>query len=432
MRTVSTLRIKLSLFLTYFVFAILLNSVGTVILQVIHNYDVSKTSASILEAFKDLPIAIVSFLMCSFLARIGFRKAMMSGLTLVTLASLAMPLVPSFWTTKLLFLCVGSAFALVKVSVYSTVGLITGDPKEHASFMNTIEGIFMIGVLSCYWLFSAFIDSQNPHSQSWLNVYWAIAAICAFNIVALYVSPYDESGACAKDSKVSDDFYAMLRLMARPMVYVFVISAFLYVLIEQGICTWLPTFNNQILKLPSAMSVQMASIFAACLALGRLGAGVIMRRIHWYPVLTACLLAMGLLVLLTLPLTHGITENPLLTWSNAPPAAYIFPLIGLFMAPIYPAISSVMLSALPKHQHSAMCGLIVIFSALGGTIGSRITGYTFDHFSGQTAFYLSLIPIGIILVSLFFFKRETDKIIGAELKEDRNENDMLATAEIGF
>jgi len=42
---------------TYIVFAILLNSVGTVILQVINNYDVGKVEASILEGLKDLPIA---------------------------------------------------------------------------------------------------------------------------------------------------------------------------------------------------------------------------------------------------------------------------------------------------------------------------------------------------------------------------------------
>ncbi len=42
----------------------------------------------------------------------------------VTGASLAMPLRPSFLSTKLLFLCVGMAFSLVKVSVYSTPGLI--------------------------------------------------------------------------------------------------------------------------------------------------------------------------------------------------------------------------------------------------------------------------------------------------------------------
>ena len=90
-------------------------------------------------------------------------------------------------------------------------------------------------------------------------------------------------------------------------------------------------------------------------------------------------------------------------------AAFIFPLIGLFMSPIYPALSSVMLSSLPKHMHSSMTGLIVIFSALGGTTGSLITGFVFGHYSGQTAFYFSLIPITGLLVTIFFFNKETKK-----------------------
>ncbi len=45
--------VKISLFVNYFVFAILLNSVGTVILQVQNTYGVSESSASVLEAFKD-------------------------------------------------------------------------------------------------------------------------------------------------------------------------------------------------------------------------------------------------------------------------------------------------------------------------------------------------------------------------------------------
>eukprot|EP01034_Spumella_vulgaris_P039362 gene39362-48640_t len=73
-------RILFALFLIYFVFAILLNSVGTVILQVIGNYGVSKSGASVLEGFKDLPIAIVSFLVASFLPRIGYKKAMLACL----------------------------------------------------------------------------------------------------------------------------------------------------------------------------------------------------------------------------------------------------------------------------------------------------------------------------------------------------------------
>lgn len=398
-------RVKFSLFLTYFVFAILLNSVGTVILQVIKNYDLTHQGASILEGFKDLPIAVVSFLVASFLPRLGFRKAMIIGLGIVTVACLTMPLVPSFLTTKLLFLATGVSFALVKVSVYSTVGLITNGRREHASFMNMLEGTFMVGVLFGYAIFSVFVEDGSPKSQAWLDVYWVLAGLTTLTIAVLYFTPFDESEAQHQGSSLTNDFFDMLRLIVKPLGYVFAISVFLYVLIEQGIGTWLPTFNNQILKLPESMSIQATSIFAASLAIGRFSAGALMARISWYPVLNVCILAVGTLILVALPMAKGIEAQQNITWFTAPAAAYVFPLIGLFLAPIYPAINSVVLSALPKHQHSEMTGLIVIFSALGGTTGSIITGTIFGKFGGSTAFYLTLIPLTGILVALYFFKR---------------------------
>ena len=66
--------IKLSLYVNYFVFAILLNSVGIVILKAINRYQVGEVEASILEAYKDLPIAIVSFLVASFYRALGIKK----------------------------------------------------------------------------------------------------------------------------------------------------------------------------------------------------------------------------------------------------------------------------------------------------------------------------------------------------------------------
>jgi fucose permease len=325
-----------------------------------------------------------------------------------------MPLLPSFATAKLLFLCVGVAFALVKVSVYSSIGLVAGDSRQHAGITNMLEGFFMVGVLSAYWIFGWFIDSEHPRSTSWLNVYWLLSALCAATFVLVLFTPFDERGAAPPDSRgPAADFFEMLRLFIRPLVCVFIITAFLYVLVEQSVGTWLPTFNNEILKLPAAMSVQVTSIYAACLALGRLSAGFVMRRLHWYPVLSVCMLAMGATVLLALPLTQGIVIDPHVSWSTAPVAAFLFPLIGLFMAPIYPGINSVMLSSLPRHQHAPMTGLLVIFSALGGTTGSLITGYVFGRFNGHFAFYLTLVPIGLMLVSLYAFKRQIGKSVAA-------------------
>ena len=140
--------VKFSLFLNYFVFAILLNSVGTVILQVQNTYGVTESAASVLEAFKDLPIAITSFLVASFIARIGYRRAMLFALGFIGLVCLLMPQLPAFWMAKAMFAATGVGFALIKVSVFATLGLVTDSRREHVSLMNFLEAFFMVGVLS--------------------------------------------------------------------------------------------------------------------------------------------------------------------------------------------------------------------------------------------------------------------------------------------
>lgn len=403
--------VKLSLFLNYFVLAILLNSVGIVIFQVQNSYHVSESSASLLEAFKDLSIAITSFLVASFITRFGLKRAMLLALATIGVACLFMPQVPEFWMAKLLFAVVGVSFALVKISVFSCVGLVTSNQREHASLMNFLESFFMVGVLSGYFLFSAFVDDANPESIGWLAVYYPLAGLIAFAFALLLFTSLDETAAKKTNSgSAMSEFRDMLGLCFKPLVYVFIICAFLYVLIEQSIMTWLPTFNSNELNMSASLSIQMTSILAASAALGRFSAGFALKRMDWYLLLVICLLAAAVLVVAVLPLTSLVGGDQVSRWADAPLAAYVFPLIGLCLAPVYPAINSVILSALPKSQHASMAGLIVVFSALGGTIGSIITGTLFEVFDGKTAFYFSLVPLAAILASLHQFKRQTDAI----------------------
>lgn len=330
---------------------------------------------------------------------------MLIALALVTVACLSMPSLGSFAMTKVLFAITGTSFALIKVSVYATIGLVTPDKKEHASFMNFIESFFMIGILSGYFIFSAFVK-EGAAPDEWLSVYYILAGISALAFVLLLVAPLDESSVKHDDSKsFIDDFKQMLSIAIKPLVLVFIISAFTYVLIEQSIMSWLPTFNNKVLQLPAALSIQIASILAASTALGRFAAGVVLRKIQWYFVLLCCLALAAVLVLVALPLAKSAEGQTITGWGDAPAGAFIFPLIGFLLAPIYPAINSLILSSLPKPQHAPMSGLIVIFSALGGTTGSIITGNIFEAYGGQTAFYFSLVPIGVLLIALTFFNR---------------------------
>ncbi len=400
------LAIKASLFINYFVFAILLNSVGIVILKSQEVYGVDEIQASTLELFKDLPIAIVSFLIASFLPRIGYKLAMLASLAFVTIACIAMYFGNSFGTAQLLFAAVGVSFALIKVSVYSAIGLVTNGEKEHNSLMSQIEGVFMFGIALAYFLFPAFNNQDDPNS--WLNVYWLLAALSIISFLFLLRVNFAKE-EIPEGTNLIDDIKEMLGLMTKFLVIVFVCSAFLFVMIEQGIMTWLPTFNNRVLELPQNISIIMASILAISLGVGRILAGVFAQKFSWVWILTFCIIAAMSLVTFVLPETINANVGEINSIADIPLIGFAFPLVGLFIAPIYPMLNSVVLSALPQRLHSPMTGLIVIFSALGGTLGSRIIGYLFKEMGAETAFYYTLIPMGILLIAIFVLKNLTNR-----------------------
>ena len=403
-------KIKASLFLNYFVFAILLNSVGILIQKSINTYHVDELKASSLEAFKDLSIAFVSFLIGSFLPRLGYKKGMLIALALVFAGCLGMYWGNSFTSVRILFACVGISFAVIKVSVYSLIGLITNNDKEHKSLLSSIESFFMIGIAAGFVVFPLFYSDTDP--DAWLRIYLVLAGLVAVSFLFLFFADftlkYEIPGV-----NIKDDFIEMIYLLKRPLVLVFAVTAFMYVMTEQGIMSWLPTFNQKILHLPEKTSVFMAVILMLSIALGRYVSSILVKRISWFYILTACLIGAASMVLLVLPQTQHLAPKEINSMSDVPVIAYVFPLIGFFLAPIYPMVNSYVLSATEKSFHSPMASLLVFFSAIGGTLGSRLVGYLFKNIGGEKAFYFSLIPMAILIICLFIFKRLENKPLAA-------------------
>jgi len=89
--------------------------------------------------------------------------------------------------------------------------------------------------------------------------------------------------------------------------------------------------------------------------------------------------------------------------------AFVFSVMGFFIGPIYPTIVSIVLSRLEKPRHAAMTGLIIIFSALGGTTGSFVVGFISRSFSTHDAFFFPLIPMAILGLLLIPYKRLSER-----------------------
>lgn len=392
-------QIKLSLYLNYFVFAMLLNSVGILIQKSINTYHVDELSASSLEAFKDLSIAFVSFLVGSFLPRLGYKRGMLISLALVFVGCLQMYFGNSFTSVRILFACVGISFAVVKVSVYSLVGLLVNNDKEHKGFLSSIESFFMIGIAVAFVGFPLFYSETDQNA--WLKVYLVVAALIAISFIFLLFSDFKSLNYEIPGTNLSDDFKQMIGLLKRPMVFVFAIAAFMYVMTEQGIMSWLPTFNEKVLHLPEKLSVFMAVILMLSIAGGRYLSSILIKKVYWLVLLLVCLLGAALMVIIVLPQTSNLEIKEINSLTDVPIIAYVFPLIGFFLAPIYPLVNSIVLSATEKVFHSPMASLLVFFSAIGGTLGSRLVGYLFKNIGGEKAFYFALIPMAILAICLF-------------------------------
>ena len=400
------LGIKVSLFLIYFVFAAILNSVGILVERSQEVYEVTKGDAAFLELFKDLSIALVSFIIGSVLPKIGYKKGMLISLALVFLGCIGMYFGNSFWAVKILFAITGMTFAVVKVAVYALIGYVTEGKDDHRRLMSFIETLFMVGIIFMYLVFPLFYDDNDPNG--WLRGYLLMSGIIAIAFTIILFSKFDIQVE-QKNTTIRQDITAMFRLFLNPIVWIFAIFAFFYVMTEQGIMTWLPTFNKETLHIKAKLATQMAVILMASFAVGRFITGLLVKKIKWIYISVTGVICSAILVLIVLPMASDVPNMEVNALKDLPLVSFLFPLIGLFLAPLYPLISSTVLSATEKYHHSALAGILTFVSALGGTLGSVIIGNLFDLLGGNKVFYLSLIPMTIILFTLFFLNRIVGK-----------------------
>jgi FHS family glucose/mannose:H+ symporter-like MFS transporter len=401
----NNLRAKIALVYNFILPALLLNSVAIVILKMVNIYHVSPSSAGWLEAFKDFSIVGGSFLLASFIPRMGYKKAILLATLLEAGACALMASIPSFITARVFFVMIGVSFALIKIAVYSSISIFTDDANQHASFLTFIEGLFMVGILCVFWIFGIFMKIGN-----WTHAFWFLAMLAILGFILMLCNPLDESKLTNDLNESSDpkNWKQMLKLLTSSVVLFFVIMAFAYVFVEQAITTWLPTYDNHVLHIQGYLSVEIASLLSAAIAIGRLSSTVVMKYISWWKVLMVSI-ALALITLITaiyLSIGASHIHYSITSWHTLPFVAYLIPLVGIFIGPIYPTLCSSILSRQPLHLQSSMAGLIILFSALGGTIGSRITGTFFGFIGGFTAIEIPIIPLLLLFVMILpYYKR---------------------------
>jgi len=402
------LQLRLCMFLNFCAYAILLNSVGIAVLQTQRNFGVSVVEASTLAVYKGLGILGGALLAGSFLKRIGYKRAMLIALGASVAVLVAVPLFISFTTVKLVFLVTGLCYGLMKVALYSTIGLIAPSKKEHASLLSILEAFYKIGSLLTFIVFAAFTNNEDPHSTSWSYAYCFLAALMVVAFCLLAPTPLDESSVRDDPSQpLYLPILEMLRLAITPVAISLGFLVFACVMTEGGFINWLPTFNHKVMRLVPSLGIQLAGFYAIFAIIGRLGVGLVLRRFTWFPVLAACIVGATVVLISGLLAARSAPAAAISQWSDAPFAVFLLPLTGLFVGPIFPLIHSAALTSLPVTRHNTLASLSVVFSSASGAIGTPLLGLVFQHYGGLAALAALLVPFAIMAVGIVALRRVT-------------------------
>lgn len=384
--------ISLPLQLTFFIFSMVLNCMGIVILQ-LSQENVSYEKLGFLESFKDLPIAIVSLFAVNFISKLGSKKSIIIALGIVGICSLILPFVDDFWFYKLWFAIIGACFAIGKICVYGIIRNNIIDVKELAKTMNSVEASYTIGFFVVNVGFGSLIASA--YSEYWKFGFTAISLISFFTIYLFWKTDIIEADKTIKSNIISN-----LSSFNTKHIWLFFAILFFIVFTEQSFNSWLPTFYKNHLNVNSFFALQATSMFALFSYFGRIITANIIERFSLNAYAKVCLLSIMTLLIVIFGIQIYFVQGSQIV-------LFLFPLIGLFLSPLYPLFNSKMISRIDNSKINTFTSVIVIFSSFGSSMSSILMSLLFKNklLPYYSIYVLSVVTV-IFVLSIFYFKQE--------------------------
>lgn len=382
-------KISLPLKLTFFIFSMVLNCMGIVILQ-LSEAKITYDKLGFLESFKDIPVAFISLFAVNFISRFGTKKSLILALSIVGICSLILPFVEVFWFYKLWFAIIGTCFAIGKICVFGVIRNNISDEKSLAKTMNSVEASFMIGIFVVNTGFGWLISSQ--FSQYWKFGFLFISVLSAVTIFLFSRLEIAEPVKKEKENLIKE-----LSEFVNPLVVVFLAVLFSIVFVEQSFNSWLPSFYKNHLKVNSFFALQASSFLALFSYVGRMITSNIIHRFPLSKYYVWCLI----LIVSVISVIIGIQ---FLGPGNSRILLFLFPVIGLFLSPLYPVINSKMITLVDKERVNIFTSLVVIFSSLGSSVSSIMMSILFgNQLLNYYSVYILFAVLMLFTISLVYF-----------------------------
>ena len=385
------INLNVNLMLSFIVFSMLLNSMSVIILQLSQNQQHSYTGLGMLEFFKDIPIALVSIFMVDYIKKRSYYSSLSIALIICTLCSFTIPFVSEFWFLKIWFILIGISFSIGKICVFSIIKNISDNEKDFSKTMSRTEAAFMLGVFIVNIEFAIILNSD--YKDYWKFGFWLVGIISSWAAFQFYridqqnVFEIDKShGKEVIDFRILFDYKSIL----------FFTIVVIIVFTEQIFNSWLPTFYKHTLKADSFFALQSSAFLALFSFIGRLLASKAVVKFSPMKIFFFCLIS-GIILTSSAYIIGQDTDVKVKI------LMFLFPMVGIFTAPLYPMLNSKYLSKFSERRVGKIVSIIILFTSLGGSIGSMSTAYIFQKNLANYYLLFATIPLILILIFSTFF-----------------------------
>jgi len=370
--------IMLGLFwLIYFSFGMIRSSLYPLITPISQDLGLSNSQiGSILGifllayVFLALPIGLI-------IDRIGIRKALLAGISVLSLSGILRAYASSYETMLLSVGLMGLAGPTVSVGVPKAVA-----SWFHGEERGTASGIYGTGMFIGTATATAITTSIIfPYFGSWrstLGIYGVFGVL----VTIIWILFGKESGPTQSSGSFSGMVQALNRIIKNKEVWLVIAIGFSYMLSGYGLGSWLPKLL-ELKDVDIALAGVLASIHSWFGLIGSPGLPILGRKISRKYAIILCILIQGITIYLI-----GTSLGIVLILSLI--------LYGIFSAGLLPLLF-VTLMEIPEVGSEFMgvvSGLWFSVGAVGGFIGPYLVGYLLDV-TGST--YWGIVALAVVM-----------------------------------
>lgn len=409
-RAGGTTLLKALVFLMFAMFAMTTDSVGTVIPEVIREFELGLTAGGSFQYATMSGIGI-SAIALGFLAdRIGRKATILIGLCLFGISSALFAAGHSFLFFVTLLFVSGLGIGIFKAGALALIGDLSRSTGEHARTMNLIEGFFGIGAIAG----PAIVAYMLHTGASWKWVYLIAAILCGLLVLGSALARFPRPIVTRSEPAHASE---ALRMAGDPAAKFFGGALMLYVGAEAAIYVWAPTYLAGYSGSWLWLAAYVVSIFFVLRAVGRFLGVWLLARFDWATVLLACSAAMALLFWVAVVGGREV-------------AIFALPATGLFMSVLYPTINSTGISCYDKGRHGSIAGLLLFFTCISAVFAPMAMGAMGDWLGDSVYSVVLGAVFATLLAALCAWNVSRQPFAATLAKRDRDDYSNAGGAEL--